>query len=128
MRRVWGIGILFFVLSFNCFGVDKKYINLNIQGLTCPYCVSMLVKKVGSLQGVEEVRVSTDSKRLLIIMEPNQNPNMEQISNTISQAGYLVISSQESLEKNVGNNKNTTLSKNIHMEVKNQPCNSCHKK
>jgi copper chaperone CopZ len=106
---------------------EKKYINTTIQGLTCPYCISMLIKKVAELPGIEEVRINADNNRLLIVMKPNKSPNLELIKNTINNSGYLVKVTNQTSETTAVE-KSTSKMASAHLDLKSKPCASCHNK
>lgn len=123
--------VLIFLILFGAqlsYAAEKEYLNITIKGLTCPYCVSLLVKKVGALPGVEEVRISNDNLRLLVIMQPDHASDISKINKTISDAGYLTLSTQKTSEKVEESKTNNDVFGKMHVNIQNKPCGSCHNK
>ena len=128
MKKSFFVLIVCLSIAWLAYGAEKKYINTTIQGLTCPYCTSMLIKKVAAAPGVEEVRISSDNNRLLIVMKPDVTPNLVLIKDIIGKAGYLVTDTKLTSETTAEGAKNTSKMATAHLDLKNKPCGSCHSK
>ena len=114
------------------FASEKKFLNVTIHGLTCPYCISMLIKNLGALPDIEAVRISSDSQRLLIEMKPDKKSDIAQINSTITNSGFQTTSIKEVTEKTKKSEEREdpkkTPKENVHLNINNQPCGGCHNK
>ena len=87
--------------------------------MPCPFCVKVLTVNLGKLPGVATVKVDVDKSKFIVVMEKGHSPNLSLISKTIKDSGYIPLKTErESL--NIGE-----LNK-PHIEVKSQPCSTCH--
>lgn len=114
------LSILFFLFTVILFGQADalESLSVDIKGLACPFCINALITNLNNLAGVKEVRSSSDNHRILIVMAPNQKPDIALINNTIRQSGYTPLQSKES---------SSQFQSTTHLTVKNQPCSTCHK-
>lgn len=121
--------ILIFILALLvcvfCVAAENKMVNVNIQGVDCPFCSDLLLSKLSKIDGVDLVRMNKDRKRLLIVMKPGREPDLAVIQTKIKEAGYLPTQ--------VTKSKGIQLAKgelvfDSHIAIKNQPCENCHVK
>jgi copper chaperone len=70
---------------------NKKMKNtiLNVEGMSCSHCVNAVEKAVGALEGVTEVRVDLDAKKVTV--DHDENVTLESIKNAIEDQGYDVV-------------------------------------
>jgi copper chaperone len=66
----------------------KKTI-LNVEGMSCSHCVNAVQKAVGALDGVTEVRVDMDAKKVTV--DHYEKVTLESIKNAIENQGYDVV-------------------------------------
>lgn len=122
MFKIWVLfflGALLFCISSNSLAANQTVITITVQGVPCPFCINVLTKNLGKLDGVEEIQAKEDSHEFLIIMQPNKKPDALLIKKTIEDSGYISLKTEEFTLQSKGK---------AHMEIKNQPCSSCHTK
>ncbi|NJP36198.1 copper chaperone CopZ [Alkalicoccus luteus] len=64
---------------------------INVKGMTCGHCVSSVEGSVGSLEGVDKVKVDLDQATVDVVFNPDQVTE-EQIKETIDDQGFDVVS------------------------------------
>jgi copper chaperone len=69
--------------------MSKETKVLSVKGMSCNHCVDSIKKSVGALQGVYNVQVDLDSKKVTVDYE-NEKTNIEFIKETIEDQGYEV--------------------------------------
>jgi copper chaperone len=62
---------------------------LNVEGMSCSHCVNAVEKAVGALDGVSEVNVDLDSKKVTV--DHDEKVTLESIKNAIEDQGYDVV-------------------------------------
>ncbi len=67
---------------------DCRIVDIEIHGMTCPFCVYGLEKELSRLEGVESVSVSLKSRRARIVLEADKNLSDEIIRKTVTRAGF----------------------------------------
>ena len=65
-------------------------LKLKVMGMTCDHCVQTILKAVGEISGVREVKVDLEQKEVSVDVERNQ-VNLETISSKIVEVGYEVV-------------------------------------
>jgi copper chaperone CopZ len=63
-------------------------LEINILGMTCPFCAYGIKKNLIKLPGVDEAQVSLESKKARVVMEPGQSPDEQRIREVIFDAGF----------------------------------------
>jgi len=64
-------------------------VTLNVQGMSCGHCVNSVEKSVGSLAGVEQVKVNLADGLVDVAFDETQ-VSLDQIKETIDDQGYDV--------------------------------------
>ncbi len=64
-------------------------ISLNVEGITCQHCVNAIEKAVGELNGVEEVTVSLEEKKVVVEYD-DERISADIIKDVIEDQGYDV--------------------------------------
>ncbi|MFC4737926.1 copper chaperone CopZ [Bacillus daqingensis] len=64
---------------------------INVKGMTCGHCVSSVEGSVGSLEGVDKVKVDLDQATVDVVFNPDQVTE-DQIKETIDDQGFDVVS------------------------------------
>ena len=64
-------------------------ISLNVEGITCQHCVNAIEKAVGELNGVEEVTVSLEEKKVVVEYD-DERITADIIKDVIEDQGYDV--------------------------------------
>ncbi len=79
-------GLLLFVpLSW---AEEPQVVEIEVTGMTCPFCVYGTETKLHQLPGVEEAEVSLKSKTVRIVMAPGETADLEAIRTAITDAGF----------------------------------------
>ncbi len=58
--------------------------------MTCDHCAQTIMKAVGEISGVQEVKVDLEKKEVAVDVEENQ-VNLQTISSKIVEVGYEVV-------------------------------------
>ena len=67
---------------------DAQVVDIEVTGMTCPFCVYGTEKKLGKLPGVEKAEVSLKQKRARIVMQPGSDADLDAIRKAITEAGF----------------------------------------
>lgn len=62
---------------------------LNVEGMSCSHCVNAVEKAVGALEGVAQVKVDLDAKKVTV--DHDEKVTLESIKNAIEDQGYDVV-------------------------------------
>ena len=76
------------IFSVNAFATDRQTIEVEVTGMTCPFCVYGTEKKLRELEGVEKVEVSLAKKKARVIMQEGQTADIMAIKKAITDAGF----------------------------------------
>jgi copper chaperone CopZ len=63
-------------------------LEIDIRGMTCPFCAYGITKNLVKLPGVDEAEVSLKSKKARVVMEPGLSPDEPRIRDVIVDAGF----------------------------------------
>ena len=63
--------------------------NLNVEGMSCQHCVNSIKKAVGELNGIRNVQVDLNSKKVTVEFDP-QLVSVQTVKETIEDQGYEV--------------------------------------
>lgn len=63
-------------------------LEIEILGMTCPFCAYGIKKNLIKLPGVDEAQVSLESKKARVVMEPGQSPDEQRVREVIFDAGF----------------------------------------
>ena len=77
--------LLFVPLSW---AEEPKVVEIEMTGMTCPFCVYGTEKKLNQLPGVEEAEVSLKTKTARIVMTPGESADLDAIRTAITDAGF----------------------------------------
>jgi len=67
---------------------ETTVVEIDIQGMTCPFCVDGLHAKLNKLEGVRQAEVSLKQSRARIELEPGQTLDLAAIKKAIIDAGF----------------------------------------
>ncbi len=84
MRKFLFIILLIPFLAF----AKQETVLININGMTCQFCVVGLRKTISKVSGVKSVQVSLKLRKARVLMESNQKADISAIEKAIRQAGY----------------------------------------
>ena len=65
-----------------------QQLEIQVSGMTCPFCVYGVEKKLAAMKGVESVRVSLKDKRAQLVMKPGHGADVSAIRAAITDAGF----------------------------------------
>ncbi|HHH44378.1 MAG TPA: heavy-metal-associated domain-containing protein [Gammaproteobacteria bacterium] len=80
------VGLLLFVSLARA--ETPQRVEIEVTGMTCPFCVYGTEKKLNGLPGVASAEVSLKNKKALIRMEPGQQADLNAIREAITDAGF----------------------------------------
>jgi copper chaperone CopZ len=87
MRQLIIIAVLFFVTA-SAFGADETVLEIDIDGMTCPFCVYSLEKELGKLSEVREVLISLKSNKARLTLKEGTQIDSETLQEVVLKAGY----------------------------------------
>lgn len=63
-------------------------VDIQVSGMTCPFCVYGVKKKLEELPGVAKAQVNLDKKMARITPKPGQELDLDRIRGAIAEAGF----------------------------------------
>ncbi|WP_439889169.1 heavy-metal-associated domain-containing protein [Pseudomonas sp. MBLB4123] len=69
-------------------GVQHQVVDIEVRGLTCPFCVYGLEKNLGQAPGVDKAEVDLEANRARIELVPGQVAEIERYKGIIRDAGF----------------------------------------
>ena len=88
MKIVTTLFTLLLLFSSGAWAAAQETIDIEVTGMTCPFCVYGTEKNLGKLPGVEKAVVSLDKKMARITMAPGQHADLDAINKAIVDAGF----------------------------------------
>jgi len=67
---------------------EPQVVEIEVTGMTCPFCVYGTEKKLNKLPGVEAAQVSLKNKKARIVMMPGKTADLEAIRKAVIDAGF----------------------------------------
>ncbi len=67
---------------------DGRVLDIQVKGMSCPFCVYGVEKSLKRLPGVDSASVDLKQSRARIVMQPDQEPDLERIRQAITDAGF----------------------------------------
>ncbi len=77
-----------FLLSGPVLAEPQEVLEIDVPGMTCPFCVYGIEKNLGKLPGVEKAQVSLEAKKVRVVMKPGETPDETRIREIIRDAGF----------------------------------------
>ena len=87
MRQLIIVTVLFF-LSTSAFGADETVLEIDINGMTCPFCVYSLEKELGKLSEVKQVLISLKSNKARLTLKEGAHIDSDTLQEVVLEAGY----------------------------------------
>jgi copper chaperone CopZ len=87
MRQLFIVAVLL-CLSASVFGAEETVLEIDIKGMTCPFCVYSLEKELGKLSEVEEVLISLKSNKARLTLKEGAQIDSDTLQEVVLQAGY----------------------------------------
>ena len=77
-----------FLLSGPVLAEPQEVLEIDVAGMTCPFCVYGIEKNLGKLAGVEKAQVSLEAKKARVVMKAGESPDETIIREIIRDAGF----------------------------------------
>ncbi len=87
MRQLFIVAVLL-CLSASVFGADETILEIDIDGMTCPFCVYSLEKELGKLSQVDEVLISLKSNKARLTLKEGAHIDFDTLQEVVLRAGY----------------------------------------
>ena len=84
MRRLCIVAVLLF-LSASVFGADETVLEIDIKGMTCPFCVYSLEKELGNLS---EVLISLKLNKARLTLKEGAHIDADTLQEVVLRAGF----------------------------------------
>lgn len=76
-------------ITFSSFTLASK-IEVDVNGLTCAFCVNSLQRQLQQLPDVQQVDISLKLKKVRIITR-SKNPDLKKIEETVIHSGFTPV-------------------------------------
>ena len=87
MRQLFIIAV-FLYLPASVFGADETVLEIDINGMTCPFCVYSLEKELGKLSEVKQVLISLKSSKARLILKEGTHVDSDTLREVVLTAGF----------------------------------------
>ncbi len=87
MRNLFITAVLLF-FSASVFGADETVLEIDINGMTCPFCVYSLEKELGKLSEVKQVLISLKSSKARLILKEGAHIDSDTLREIVLTAGF----------------------------------------
>jgi len=87
MRQLFIVAVLL-CLSASVFGAEETVLEIDINGMTCAFCVYSLEKELGKLSEVEEVLISLKSNKARLTLKEGAHIDSDSLQEVVLRAGY----------------------------------------
>ena len=87
MRQLFIVAVLLFS-SASVFGAEETVLEIDINGMTCPFCVYSLEKELGKLNEVGEVLISLKSSKARVILKEGAHIESDTLREVVLRAGF----------------------------------------
>jgi copper chaperone CopZ len=87
MRQLIFIAVIIFFTA-SAFGADETIIEIDIDGMTCPFCVYNLEKELGKLSEVKQVLISLKSNKARLTLREGTHIDSDTLQEVVLSAGF----------------------------------------
>ena len=87
MRQLFIVAVLLF-LSTSVFSADETVLEIDINGMTCPFCVYSLEKELGKLSEVEEVLISLKLNKARLTLKEGAHIDADTLREVVLTTGF----------------------------------------
>ena len=87
MRQLFIVAVFFF-LSAAVVGVDETVLEIDINGMTCPFCVYSLERELGRLSEVKQVLISLRSSKARLTLKEGAHIDADTLREVVLEAGF----------------------------------------
>ncbi|MDX8379958.1 MAG: cation transporter [Gallionella sp.] len=78
--------------------VYARTIEIEVYGMTCPFCVDSLERKFGKMQSVSKVEVSLKQKKIRLVTDKTR-PSIKTIKQAVLDAGFTPVKITEKVDE-----------------------------
>ena len=76
------------LLSSSVLAADPQVLDIDVKGMSCPFCVYNVENKLKALDGVQTATVNLKSGRARIQMQAGQQADPEQLRQAVIDSGF----------------------------------------
>ncbi len=87
MRKLFIVAVLFF-LTASALGADETVLEIDIDGMTCPFCVYSLEKELGKLSEVKQILISLKSNKARLTLKEGAHIDSDTLREVVLEADY----------------------------------------
>ena len=87
MRQLIIVAVIIFFTA-SAFGADETVIEIDIDGMTCPFCVYNLEKEFGKLSEVKQVLISLKSNKARLTLREGTHIDSDTVREVVLSAGF----------------------------------------
>ncbi len=87
MRQLFIVAVLL-CLSASVFGAEETVLEIDINGMTCAFCVYSLEKELGKLSEVEEVLISLKSNKARLTLKEGAHIDADTLREVVLTTGF----------------------------------------
>ena len=95
MKTIAAILALFLVAPATLWGAEtapkaagQQVLEVQVKGMTCPFCAYGIEKNLSKLPGVKQAQVSLETKKARVAMQPGQAPDEAAVREVIIDSGF----------------------------------------
>lgn len=95
MKTIATVLALFLVLPATLWGVgaepkaaEHQVLEVEVKGMTCPFCAYGIEKNLSKLPGVAKAQVSLEVKKARVVMQPGHAPDEARVRKVILDSGF----------------------------------------
>ncbi len=87
MRQLIIVAVFVFITA-PAFGAGETVLEIDINGMTCPFCVYSLEKELGKLSEVKQVLISLKSNKARLTLREGADIDADTLQEVVSRAGF----------------------------------------
>ncbi len=87
MHQLFIVAILL-CLSASVFGADETVLEIDINGMTCPFCVYSLERELGKLSEVKQVLISLKLNKARLTLKEGTHIDSDTLREVVLTAGF----------------------------------------
>lgn len=95
MKAIATVLALFLVLPATLWGAEavpkaaeQQVLEIQVKGMTCPFCAYGIEKNLGKLPGVGKAQVSLETKKARVVMQPGRTSDESAVRKVILDSGF----------------------------------------
>ncbi len=95
MKTIATVLALFLVLPATLWGAEaapkaaeQQILEIQVKGMTCPFCAYGIEKNLSKLPGVVKAQVSLEAKKVRVVMQPGRAPDEARVRKVIVDSGF----------------------------------------